>query len=62
MTTDVIYEERRSDWSHQVSVVVTTRWLQRDQTLPLSVKAVACETSCLADDMSWGEPEQAAHR
>ena len=29
----------------QVSVVATTRWLQRDQTLPLSAKGVACETS-----------------
>ena len=44
MTTGVIYEERGSDWSRQVSVVATTRWLQRDQTLPLSVKGVACET------------------
>ena len=34
MTTDVIYEEHRSDWSHQVSAVVATR-LQCDQTLPL---------------------------
>ena len=49
MTTDAIYEEHRSDWSNQVSVVVTTRWLQRDQTLPLSVKGVACETICLLD-------------
>ena len=47
MTTDVIYEERRSDWSHQVSVVVTTRWLQHDQTLPLSAKGMACETNNL---------------
>ena len=38
MTTDAIYEERGSDWSQQVSVVATTRWLQRDQTLPLSAK------------------------
>ena len=44
MTTDVIYEEHGSDWSHQVSAVATARWLQRDQTLPLSVKGVACET------------------
>jgi len=35
MTTDAIYEECGSDWSHQVSAVGTTRWLQRDQTLPL---------------------------
>ena len=38
MTTDAIYEELGSDWSHQVSVVLTTRWLQRDQTLPLSAE------------------------
>ena len=44
MTTDVIYEECESDWSRQVSVMATTRWLQRDQTLPLSAKGVACET------------------
>ena len=45
MTTDAIYEERGSDWSHQVSAVDTTRWLQHNQTLPLSAKGVACETS-----------------
>ena len=45
MTTNAICEERGSDWSHQVSVVATTRWLQCDQTLPLSVKGVACKTS-----------------
>ena len=44
MTTNVLYEERKSDWLHQVSAVATTRWLQRDQTLPLSVMGVACET------------------
>ena len=33
------YEEHRSDWSHQVSAVATTRGLQHDQTLPL------CETN-----------------
>ena len=43
MTTDAIYEEHGSDWSHQVSVMATTRWLQRDQTLPLSAKGVAYE-------------------
>jgi len=43
MTTDAIYEERGSDWSHQVSAMGTTRWLQCDQTLPLSAKGVACE-------------------
>ena len=47
MTTDVIYEERGSDWSHQVSVVATTRWLQYDQTLAPSAKGVACETTPL---------------
>jgi len=36
--------KRGSDWSHQVSAMGTTRWLQRDQTLPLSAKGVACET------------------
>ena len=46
MATDAIYEEHGSDWLHQVSVVATTRWLQRDQTLPLLVKGVACETTC----------------
>ena len=44
MTTDAIYKECRSDWSHPVSAVGTTRWLQREQTLPLSVKGVACKT------------------
>ena len=33
MTTDAICEERGSDWSHQVSVVATTQWLECDQTL-----------------------------
>jgi len=28
MTMDAIYKEHRSDWSHQVSTVVTTQWLQ----------------------------------
>ena len=44
MTMDAIYEEHGPDWSHQVSVMATTQWLQRDQTLPLSAKGVACET------------------
>ena len=35
MTTDAIYKEHGSDWSHQVSAVGTTRWLQHDQTLSL---------------------------
>ena len=52
MTTDAIYEERGSDWSQQVSVVATTRWLQRDQTLPLSAKGVACETRSYRGDGS----------
>ena len=34
MTTDAIYEEHRSDCSHQVSAVVAT-WLHCDKTLPL---------------------------
>ena len=46
MAMDAIYKERGSDWSHQVSVVATTQWLQRDHTLPLLVKGVACETAC----------------
>ena len=51
---DVIYEEHGSDWSHQVSAVGTTRWLQRDQTLYLSVKGVACETKgCLVGTLTW---------
>ena len=37
MTMDVIYKERGSDWSHQVSAVGTTRWLQHDHTLPLDL-------------------------
>ena len=45
MTMDAIYKERGSHWSHQVSAVATTRWLQRDQTLPLSAKGVACKTT-----------------
>jgi len=44
MTMDASYEERGSDWSHKVSAVGTTQWLQRDQTLPLSAKGVACKT------------------
>ena len=45
MTTNAIYEEHGSDWSQQVFAVGTTQWLQRDQTLPLPMKGVACETS-----------------
>ena len=42
---DAIYEEHGSDWSHQVFALATTQWLQRDQTLPLSARGVACETN-----------------
>ena len=45
MTTDVIYEEHRSDWSHQVSAVVATR-LQCDQTIPLCVVALMIWHCC----------------
>ena len=48
MTTDAIYKERGSHWSQLVSAVVTTQWLQHDQTLPLSAKGVACETRRLS--------------
>jgi len=44
MTTGAIFEEHESDWSHQVSAVGTTQWLEHDQTLPLSAKGVACKT------------------
>ena len=45
MTTFALYEEHGSDWSHQVFAVATkSKWLQRDQTLPLSAKGVACKT------------------
>ena len=53
MTMDAIYKERGSDWYWQVSAVVTTRWLQRDQILPLSAKGMACETSCLVPHVPW---------
>ena len=49
MTADAIYKEHRSNWSHQVSVMGKTQWLQRGQTLPLSVKGVACETMSLGE-------------
>ena len=49
MTADAIYKKHRSNWSHQVSVMGTTQWLQRGQTLPLSVKGVACETMSLGE-------------
>ena len=35
MTTDATYEERGSDWSRQVSAVVTIQLLQHNQTLSL---------------------------
>ena len=50
MTTDAIYEEYRSDWSHQVSAVVATQ-LQHDKTLPL------CE-GCGLRDQPWEWPQQ----
>ena len=52
MTTDAICEERGSDWSHRVSVVATTRWLQCDQTLPLSAKGVACKTMSYVENLA----------
>ena len=52
MTTNAICKERGSDWSHQVSAVATTRWLPCDQTLPLSVKGVACETMSDVEDLA----------
>ena len=45
MITDAIYKKCGSDWSHQVSALATTQWLQCDLTLPLSAKGVACETN-----------------
>ena len=39
MSMDATYKECGSDWPQQVSAV-----LQHKQTLPLSVKGVACET------------------
>ena len=51
MTMDVICGEHGSDWSHQVSVVVTTQWLQCDQTFPLSVKGVACKSMGDVEDL-----------
>ena len=33
LTIDAIYEECGSDWSHQVSAMGTTQWLQYDQAL-----------------------------
>ena len=50
-TTDAIYEECGSDWSHQVSAVGKTQWLQRDHTHPLSAKGVTCETSSVASTL-----------
>ena len=60
MTTDAICKECRSDWSHQVSVVATTR-LQCDQTLPLSVKGVVCETMSDVEDLTLPPPPPPTH-
>ena len=60
MTTDAICEECGSDWSNQVSLVATTRWLQCDRTLPLSVKDVACETISDVEDLAL-PPHTHAH-
>ena len=56
MTADAIYEERGSHWSQQVSAVASTWWLQRDQTLSLSVKGVACETTIIANQSLASSP------
>ena len=53
MTMDVIYEERKSDWSHQVSAVGTSRWLQRDQTLPLSCEGCGLRDYTEQHQKSW---------
>ena len=37
MTMDAMYEVCGSHWSQQPSTMVTTQWLQHDQTFPLSV-------------------------
>ena len=62
MTTDAICEERGSDWSHQVSVVATTQWLQCDQTLPLSVKGVACKSISDVEDLALPLPHTHTHK
>ena len=49
VTIDTIYEECGSHWSQQVSVLVTTRLLQCDQTLPISAKGVACKAMIRSD-------------
>ena len=53
MTTNAIYKECGSDWSHKAFAVATTQWLQHDQTLPLSVMGVACETNLNAGWLKW---------
>ena len=58
MITNVIYEECGSHWSDQLSAVVTTQWLQCDQTLSLSVKGVACE-SMQGPGHSWSQCQNA---
>ena len=55
MTTDAIYQERGPDWSRQVSVVATTRWLQRDQTLPLSCEGCGLRDKVRAWSGEWNE-------
>ena len=45
----IIYKEHGYYWSHQISAVATTRWLPRDQTLPLFMLAR------LASVNSWGQ-------
>ena len=64
LTTDVIYKQRGSDWSHQVSPVVTT---QHDQTLPFA-KGVACKTrlkpvnNCCPAPRPLGQPAAVKQR
>jgi len=45
MTADAIYKEHRSYWLQHISAMGTTRWLQHDQSLPLSGKGVASKTT-----------------
>ena len=39
-----IHEKHNLDYSQQHFAMVTTQWLQHDQTLFLIAKGVACET------------------
>ena len=50
MTMDAINEEHGSDWSHEVSIVATTRdgCSMTRPFLSLRIKGVACETRCYA--------------